>query len=143
VAEAIRALEPTRIGHGVKSAYDDRVMAMLRERGIVLEVCPSSNLSTRVVRGVDELRHIVRTLVANQVRFALSTDGPEMLRSYLRDEIALVLRHGILSFEEVERAVATAHEASFVGQPPGHERLPSNGSGRSARAAPLGLEVEV
>ena len=52
VRDAIEALEPTRIGHGVKSAYDPKVMAMLRERGIVLEVCPSSNLTTRVVRNV-------------------------------------------------------------------------------------------
>jgi adenosine deaminase len=34
VREAVEALEPTRIGHGVKSAYDPAVMALLRERGV-------------------------------------------------------------------------------------------------------------
>ena len=38
VAEVIRHLEPDRLGHGVKSAYDERTMAMLRERGITLSL---------------------------------------------------------------------------------------------------------
>ncbi len=41
VAEVIEQLEPSRIGHGVKAAYDPRTMAMIRERGITLEVCPT------------------------------------------------------------------------------------------------------
>ena len=54
-----KLLEPDRIGHGVKSAYDPRTMDMLRERGIVLEVCPTSNLNTGVVSGWDEMRWII------------------------------------------------------------------------------------
>lgn len=119
VREAVEALDPARIGHGVHSVEDDRVMAMLRERGVVLEVCPSSNLNTRVVRSYDELRHIMRTLITNEVRFALSTDGPEMLRSTLRNEIALMLRHGILSLDEVDRTIETGHAASFLRGVPG------------------------
>ena len=46
IAEVIEQLEPSRIGHGVKAAYDPRTMAMIRERGITLEVCPTST-STR------------------------------------------------------------------------------------------------
>src|ERR1035437_3207503 len=49
MAAVIELLEPDRIGHGVKSAYDPRTMGMLRERAIVLEVCPTSNLQTGVV----------------------------------------------------------------------------------------------
>ena len=55
VREALEALEPDRIGHGVRSAEDSRVLAMLRERGTVLEVCPRSNLNTRVLRGIGEV----------------------------------------------------------------------------------------
>ncbi|HLE58060.1 MAG TPA: adenosine deaminase [Candidatus Limnocylindria bacterium] len=120
VREAIEALEPTRIGHGVKSAYDAGVMALLRERGIVLEVCPSSNLNTRVVADLAELRHILRRLVEHRVPFTLSTDGPEMLQSHLRDEINLLLRHGLLDLDEIEQAIQTAHRASFL--PPRDER---------------------
>ncbi|MGD0862604.1 MAG: adenosine deaminase [Candidatus Limnocylindrales bacterium] len=114
IAEVIEQLEPDRIGHGVKSAYDQHTMAMLRERGIVLEICPSSNLQTEVVSGWEEFRWIFDQFRRNEVRYAVSTDGPEMLRTYIRDELATLGRLGILSYEEQVRAVETSVAASFV-----------------------------
>ena len=143
VRQALDALAPERIGHGVHSVEDPRVMAMLRERGVVLEVCPSSNLNTRVVRSYDELRHIIRTLIANDVRVALTTDGPEMLRSYQRNEIALMLRHDILSLDEVARAVATAREATFLRGIPAAEQLRSGGANGRTSDASMSLGTPV
>ena len=97
IAEVIEQLEPSRIGHGVKAAYDPRTMAMIRERGITLEVCPTSNLNTRVVSGWDEFRWIFDTFRRNGVRFTINTDGPEMLKTYIRDELTTLGRLGILS----------------------------------------------
>jgi adenosine deaminase len=63
-AEGVRAvveqLEPDRIGHGIRAAQDDRVMALLRERGVTLEICPTSNLATRAVSGTAELREVLQ-----------------------------------------------------------------------------------
>src|SRR3979490_2446270 len=42
---AIRDLPVTRIGHGVRSADDPALMEELVRRGIVLEVCPGSNIA--------------------------------------------------------------------------------------------------
>ena len=123
VREAVEALEPARIGHGIKSALDPAVMDLLRERGVVLEICPSSNLNTGVVADVDEIRQHLRRLVEHDVRFTISTDGPEMLRSYLRDELNLLLRHEILSEDEVLRVIETGHQASFVDRAPAIERV--------------------
>jgi adenosine deaminase len=118
VRDAIERLDPDRIGHGVRAADDPTVLAMLRERGIVLEVCPSSNLNTGVLANAGEVRRVVRGLVEHDVRFTISTDGPEMLRSYLRDELQLLMRHEILSLEEVERAIRIGSEASFLDRAP-------------------------
>jgi adenosine deaminase len=114
IAEVIEQLEPTRIGHGVKAARDKRTMAMIRERGITLEVCPTSNLNTRVVSGWDEFRSIFDTFRANRVRYTINTDGPEMLKTYIRDELATLGRLGILTLAEQEEAVRTSLAASFV-----------------------------
>jgi adenosine deaminase len=114
VQRVVELLEPDRIGHGVKAAYDPRAMAMLQERGVVLEICPTSNLNTRVVSGWDEIRWILDTFRRNGVRFTISTDGPEMLQTYIRDEMATLGRLGILSLEEQEQVAATAMAASFV-----------------------------
>ena len=114
IAAVIETLEPARIGHGVKSAFDPRTMAMLRERQITLEICPTSNLTTRVVSGWDEFRWIFDTFRRNGVRFTINTDGPEMLRTYMRDELSSLGRLGILSVEEQQRTLEWARQASFV-----------------------------
>jgi adenosine deaminase len=98
----------------VKAAYDARTMAMLRERGVVLEICPTSNLQTEVVSGWEEFRWIFDQFRTNGVRYAISTDGPEMLRTYVRDELATLGRLGILSYEEQLQAAETSLAASFV-----------------------------
>jgi adenosine deaminase len=143
VREAVVALEPTRIGHGVKSAYDPGVMGMLRERGVVLEVCPSSNLTTRVVRNVTEMRFILRSLIDNAVPFTLSTDGPEMLRTHLRDELLLMLRTEMMTLDEISVAVETAHRASFVQSDPPPGDGPTGAGFPADDLAPIALEVEV
>ena len=114
INEVIEQLEPQRIGHGVKAAYDPGTMARLRERGIVLEICPTSNLNSRVVSGWDEFRWIFDTFRRNGVKFTINTDGPEMLKTYIRDEFQSLGRLGILSIEEQEQAVEWARQASFV-----------------------------
>jgi adenosine deaminase len=114
IAEVIEQLEPDRIGHGVKSAYDPRTLGMIRERGIVLEVCPTSNLNTRVVSGWDEFRWIFDTFRRNEIRFTINTDGPEMLKTYIRDELATLGRLGILTVDEQLEVARTAMQASFV-----------------------------
>ena len=111
---ALKHLRPSRIGHGVKAAYDPRTMAILRERGIVLEICPTSNINTRVVSGWDEFRWIFDTFRRNGVRFTINTDGPELLRTYIRDELTTLGRLGILSAEEQRWTIETARQASFV-----------------------------
>jgi adenosine deaminase len=114
VADVIEQLEPDRIGHGVKSAYDQRTLGMIAERGITLEICPTSNLNSRVVSGWDEFRWIFDTFRRHGVRYTINTDGPEMLKTYIRDELASLARHGILSVEDQEQAARWAREASFV-----------------------------
>lgn len=128
IAEVIEELEPQRIGHGIKAAYDPGTMARIRERDIVLEVCPTSNINTRVVSGWDEFRWIFDTFRRNGVKFTINTDGPEMLKTYIRDEIANLGRLGILSLEEQQQSAEWARQSSFVAAV-SHLPLPRHGPG--------------
>jgi hypothetical protein len=83
-----------------------------------LEVCPSSNLNTGVLRSHADVKRTIRGLVEAGVRFTVSTDGPEMLRSYLRDELAMLMRHDVLSLDEVRHAIATGEAATFLDRAP-------------------------
>ncbi len=114
VAAVVEQLRPDRIGHGIRAVTDERVMALLRERGTVLELCPTSNLVTRAVESWDEMRHIARVLLDRKVRLTINTDGPYLLDTDMAREVALVVEHGVLGEAEVEQALAVAREATFL-----------------------------
>ncbi len=116
IGEVVETLRPERIGHGILAARDPELMAALRESGVVLEICPTSNLLTKALAGEDEVRDTVRAFVEHGVRFTIATDGPEMMRTHLRDELDLLVRIGALDEEELQEANARGHEASFVGR---------------------------
>ncbi|HET9555244.1 MAG TPA: adenosine deaminase [Anaeromyxobacteraceae bacterium] len=117
-AEGVRAvveqLEPERIGHGIRAAQDERVMDLLRERGVTLEICPSSNLATRAVGSLAELGTILGRFWERGVKFTINTDGPYLLDTSMRNELKVVREAGILSEEQVDQALRWAREASFV-----------------------------
>src|SRR5947208_1375151 len=114
IGEVIEALRPDRIGHGILAAGDPELMAALREREIVLEICPTSNLLTKALPDDDAVRATFRAFADAGVPFTIATDGPEMMRTHLRDEFDLLLRIGALDAEELREANARGHEASFV-----------------------------
>ena len=61
------------------------------------------------------MRETFRTFVERGVAFTIATDGPEMMRTHLRDEFELLLRIGALDQEEAQAANERGHEASFIG----------------------------
>ncbi len=114
IGEVIEALQPDRIGHGILAAGDAELMTALREREIVLEICPTSNLLTKALADEEAVRETFRAFADNGVLFTIATDGPEMMGTHLRDEFDLLLRVGALDERELRAANARAHEAAFV-----------------------------
>jgi adenosine deaminase len=114
LAEVIEHLRPDRIGHGILAAGEPDLLRMLRETGIVLEVCPTSNLLTKALADEDAVRKTFRAFVDSGVRFTIATDGPEMMRTHLRDEFELLERIGALDATELAEANARGHAAAFA-----------------------------
>jgi adenosine deaminase len=114
IGEVVEALQPDRIGHGILAAGDRELMDALREHEIVLELCPTSNLLTKALPDEDAVRDTFRAFVEHGVAFTIATDGPEMMRTHLRDELALLRRIGALDEDELALANARGHEASFL-----------------------------
>ncbi|MDA8218234.1 MAG: hypothetical protein M0Z94_11520 [Dehalococcoidales bacterium] len=114
VWEVVEHIKPQRIGHGIKAVQDWRLLDRLAKDGIVLELCPTSNLRTGVVGDLEEWRRIFARLHEAGVRYTINTDGPQMLCTDLMLERKLLLEAGILSPEQLAHADATAREASFI-----------------------------
>jgi adenosine deaminase len=73
VWEALRELQPARLGHGVRCIEDANLVAHLRATGVHLEVCPSSNVQTDVVPAYRD--HPVDGLYRHGVSLGISTDA--------------------------------------------------------------------
>jgi adenosine deaminase len=81
VEEVLSALRPDRIGHGVRSAEDPRLLGEIVDRGVALEVCPASNVSLGVYR--DDAEVPLRTLLDAGAQVALGADDPLLFHSRL------------------------------------------------------------
>jgi adenosine deaminase len=114
VRAVVEELQPQRIGHGICAASDERTMDLLRERGVVLEICPSSNLATRAVASLDELGGVLRRFWDHGVKFTINTDGPYLLDTNMRSEVRMLREAGVLSDEQIEQALRWAREATFI-----------------------------
>jgi adenosine deaminase len=113
IGEVVEALRPDRIGHGILASSDPELMRAIRELGIVLEICPTSNLLTKALPDEDALRDTLRAFVEHGVPFTIATDGPEMMRTHLRDELELLRRIGALDEDELREANARGHASAF------------------------------
>ena len=111
----VEYLRPDRIGHGILAAREPALMALLHKAQITLEICPTSNLLTKALPDENAVREVFRTFSEHGVLFTIATDGPEMMRTHLRDEFDLLLRVGALDQDELRVANARGHESSFVG----------------------------
>lgn len=113
--DALKYADPQRFGHGIYAAYDKELMKEIVKRGVVLEVCPMSNIATKAVNDADEMKHILRTLIDNKVKFCINTDWPEVIEGcHLRQQLAMLRETGMLSAQEIMECNKTAFEASFV-----------------------------
>ena len=90
VREAVRDLGVERVGHGVRAIEDPDLVDELAEKGIVLEVCPGSNIALGVYRRWD--RHPIEQLRGAGVPVTVSTDDPPFFHTTMTRE-----------FEELER----------------------------------------
>ena len=116
LAEVIESLRPDRIGHGILAARDPELMAALRDAEITLEICPTSNLLTKALADESSVRETFRAFIEHDVQFTIATDGPEMMRIHLRDELEMLERIGALDADELTAANIRGHEASFIAQ---------------------------
>ncbi len=92
VRSALDVLHANRIRHGIRAAEDPGLLAELAGRGIVLDVCPTSNLRTGVVPSLTA--HPLPALLAAGIGCTVNTDDPAMFGSDLGSEWEVARRLG-------------------------------------------------
>jgi len=84
VWETLKEFKPSRIGHGVRSIEDPKLIEHLKNHHIHLEVCPTSNTLTKVVSELAD--HPVDQIYQSGVSMSINTDGRTISNVTLRDE---------------------------------------------------------
>ncbi|PRX51124.1 aminodeoxyfutalosine deaminase [Prauserella shujinwangii] len=115
VWSAVHDLGADRVGHGIGSATDPRLLEYLRERDIALEVCPTSNVRTRQVASIGA--HPVRRLLDHGVPVTLNTDDPPMFGATLDGEYLAVASALGLTPAEIADLARASVRASFLPEP--------------------------
>jgi aminodeoxyfutalosine deaminase len=106
VRAALEIMGADRIRHGIRSVEDPGLMRELADRGIVLDVCPSSNVRTGVVRSLAD--HPLPQLLAAGIKCTVNTDDPAMFRIDLGSEHRTALSLGASARASYEAGVQGA-----------------------------------
>lgn len=101
----------TRIGHGIRAIEDPALVRYLADKGIVLEVCPGSNVALGVVPGM--AAHPIARLADAGVRVTVSTDDPPFFDTSLNREYDRLATHFGWSEPEFRQMNLWAAEAAF------------------------------
>jgi adenosine deaminase len=112
VQESIELLGATRIGHGVAIAEDPEVIDFVKSKNVVLEVCPTSNVYTKVCENIAS--HPISKLIKAGVRVTLNSDDPQFFGISLSHEYEVLARYLDFSLSDFEKLNEEALNATFI-----------------------------
>lgn len=114
MVEAMENLPISRIGHGVNSIYAPDTMAMVKDRGITLEVCPTSNIFLGLFK--DMSAHPFPKFYDAGIKLSINSDDPPFMSTTLGLEYERVQKSYNYSDETMNAITRMAIEAAFVDQ---------------------------
>lgn len=110
IAETLDLLKPDRIAHGIRATEDPALMARIADQGVVLDICPSSNIRLGVRPDYARLR--LDLLREAGCRITLNTDDPMLFDTDLNQEYGIAMRHCGLDAAAIAQCIATGVEAA-------------------------------
>jgi len=112
VRAAVESLQAQRIGHGINVVENSRIVHLLYERGITLEVCPTSNFQTGAVPGLT--MHPLTDLFSLRLKVTINTDDPSVSDTTLSDEYVVAIRAIGLKKQHIYQSLHNSIEAAFI-----------------------------
>lgn len=101
-----------RIGHGVRIFEDAEVLRLVKENGIPLEMCPTSNRQTAAVSDMKE--YPLMDYLSEGIRVTVNTDDPAIEGTTIADEFRYLEDTFGLTKEQKKTVTENAIEAAFT-----------------------------
>jgi hypothetical protein len=114
IRQAVEIGKARRIGHGVDVLYENEpfeLMAKMRQQGVLVEICPTSNEVILNVKGED---HPFRQYLAAGVPLTIASDDEGVSRSDLSNEYLVVAQRYDLKYQDLKRLARNSLEYSFL-----------------------------
>ena len=112
IIESVEYLGADRIGHGVRIIENSDAVRFVREKGITLEICPTSNLQSGAVASL--LQHPLADLLDLGLSITINTDDPSISNIELTDEYCAAVKHLGLTEDGIRKAILNAARAAFL-----------------------------
>jgi len=116
-AESVRlAVEygARRIGHGIRASEDESVLELLTEKGIFLEMCPTSNRMTRTVD--DMTKYPIMDYMAKGIKVTINTDDPALEGTVIGNEYSYIDELFGLTEEQKKTLLKNSVDAAFTSE---------------------------
>ena len=104
----------SRIGHGVRSSSSDKALELLKEKQILLEICPTSNIQTKAVKNIKE--HPIWKFYQMGIPVCINTDNRTVSFTDLEKEYRLLSTHFPFTLEDFCRMNQMAVASSFASE---------------------------
>lgn len=114
VRAAIEHLGAERIGHGLHAGDDPALLHLLAERGIPLEICPTSNEKTGCLPSARQ--HPARRYFEQGVPLVVGSDDPGIFSVSLLDEYELLHDHLSFNFDELLELARNSFRTAFLSE---------------------------
>ena len=111
IMQAILFLKAQRIGHGTTLLNNRMVLEMVKERGVCIEACVTSNMHTGVIETISD--HPIKTWIKEQIPVAICADNIYLSDIDTRREIIRVATQCDLTASELSWCLASASNHKF------------------------------
>ena len=115
-SEVRKAIEmgTVRIGHGVHAIEDESVLDLIKEKNVLLEVCPTSNIQTDVAEEYKD--HPVYELYSKGIKLCINTDNATVSNVSISDEYVKLYENFNFSMDDFMLMNKNAIDRAFISQ---------------------------
>lgn len=112
VLEAVELLGAERIGHGVFIKDCIEAYNIVKDKGITLEMCPTSNIQTKAIDSFKN--HPIYDFYNDGIRVTVNTDNRTVSDTNMTKECDILLREFNITLEEYKQIYNNSVDAAFV-----------------------------
>jgi len=101
IKQCINDFNPKQIQHGIRIVEDEDVMELAKLKGIIFNVCPTSNLVLNYAKNLNE--HSIAYMVNYGLNVTIGTDDILLFESDINDEYLKLYENKVLTAEQLDK----------------------------------------